>query len=152
MSNATATSATLCVAVLLCACYVHTRAHVISRITERHRTCPDAIQFFNGAGDVGRPYIEVARLSVWWPADMVADLKEVEDAERRKATKLGANGIIRGRLVQRDSSQPPIIPAHLTLRDSLQPRYGGDTSGVAIFIPEDTIRAGAACDGARHAR
>ena len=118
------------VAVFLTACYVHTRACMIAPVTQRIRVCPAAVRFFDAPSDVGTPYVEVAQFSVWWPPDMVADLRTVEDAERSKAAKLGANGIIRGRLVR---------------GDSVQPRYQGDTSAVAIFIAADSAHMIEAC-------
>jgi hypothetical protein len=116
-------------AIALSACYVHTRAHMIGPVIKRPAVCPAAVRFFDADGDLGDPYVEVARLSVWWPADMVARVSDVERAVRKKAAQLGANGLIRGRLAG---------------SDSVQPRYEGDVAGVAIFLPGDSARA-AAC-------
>jgi hypothetical protein len=111
-------------------CYVHTRAHMIAPVIERPALCPAAITFFDAPSDLRAPYVEIARLSVWWPADMIAHVSTVETAVRKKAAELGANGLIRGRLVG---------------SDTVQPRYEGDVAGVAIFLPGDSARAVAAC-------
>jgi hypothetical protein len=103
---------------------------MIGPAIQRSPVCLAAVQFFDAPADVGAPYVEVARLSVSWPADMVTDLRAVEKAERSKAAKLGANGIIRGQLVD---------------RDSLQPSYVSDVSGLAIFIAADSGRTADAC-------
>src|ERR1043166_6352191 len=112
-------------------CYVHTRAHMISPVIPRPRLCQAAVAFFDTRTDVTNRYVEVASLSVWWPRDMVATVAAIERAERSKAAKLGANGIIRGRLVQADSLH--------------QPRYIDNVSGFAVFIPGDSARTIDAC-------
>jgi hypothetical protein len=99
-------------------------------LTHRYpRACPAAVAFFDPQNPPHAEYLTIATLSVWWPADMVAFVSTVERAERSKAAKLGANGIIRGGLVG----------------DSIQPRYVADVSGTAIFIPADSSRVVAAC-------
>jgi hypothetical protein len=115
---------------LLTACYVHTRVHMVAPVIERASLCSEAVRFFEAAGDLSEPYVEVARLSVWWPADMVARVSTVESAIRTKAAKLGANGVIRGRLVG---------------SDTVQPRYQDNVAGTAVFLPRDSARAAAAC-------
>ena len=115
---------------LLSACYVHTRAHMIAPVIKRPSFCPAAVEFFDAPGDLSEAYVEVARLSVWWPADMVAHVSTVESAIRRKAAQLGANGLIRGRRVG---------------SDTVQPRYEDDLAGIAIFLPRDSAHAAAAC-------
>jgi hypothetical protein len=121
------------VVILFTACYVHTRAHMIGPVIKRPSLCPTAVKLFDAAGDLSEPYVEVARLSVWWPADMVAHARTVEDALRSKAAKLGANGIVRGRIIG---------------GDSIQPRYEGNVAGVAIFLPGDSARTADACAAA----
>jgi hypothetical protein len=115
---------------LVCGCYVHTRARMIAPIIERRAFCPAAVEFFDTAGDLTEPYVEVAHLSAWWPADMIAHVSTVERAIRSKAAELGANGLIRGRLVG---------------PDTVQPRYQDDVAGTAIFRPRDSARAAATC-------
>ena len=115
---------------LLTACYVHTRAQMTAPVIKRASLCPAAVKFFDASSDVSEPYVEIARLSVWWPADMVARVSTVENAVRNKAAQLGANGLIRGRLVG---------------ADTVQPRYEGDAAGVAIFLTGDSARAATAC-------
>ncbi len=115
---------------LLSACYVHTRAHMIAPVITRPSLCPESVTFFDAPTELSEPYVEVARLSVWWPADMIAHVSTVETAIQKKAAQLGANGLIRGRLVG---------------SDTVQPRYEGDVAGVAIFRPRDSARAAAAC-------
>ena len=113
----------------LAGCYVHTDAHMLLPTRRHPRICSAAVAFFDQQAPPPREYLVVATLSVRWPADMVAFLSTVEKAERSKAAKLGANGIIRGGL----------------LGDSIQPRYFADVSGTAIFIPADSSRVVAAC-------
>jgi hypothetical protein len=103
---------------------------MIAPVIERPSLCSEAVKFFDAPGDLSEPYAEVARLSVWWPADMVARVSDVESAVRKQAAKLGANGLIRGRLVG---------------SDTVQPRYQDDVAGTAIFLPRDSARAAAAC-------
>jgi hypothetical protein len=119
-----------CAIALVTACYVHTRADMIAPVIERPSLCSEAVNFFDAPGDLSESYVEVARLSVWWPADMVARVSTVESAVRKKAAKLGANGLIRGRLVG---------------SDTVQPRYQDDVAGTAIFLPRDSARAAASC-------
>ena len=115
---------------LLGACYVHTRAQMVAPVINRPSFCPAAVEFFGARGDLSEPYVEVARLSVWWPADMIAHVSTVESAIQKKAAQLGANGLIRGRLVG---------------TDTIQPRYEDDLAGTAIFLPRDSARAAAVC-------
>jgi hypothetical protein len=128
----TARRLALCASMMvpLTACYVHTRARMIAPVINRPSLCPGAVKLFDGPDHLRQPYVEVASLSVWWPADMVAHARTVESAGQRKAAKLGANGLIRGRIVG---------------SDSVQPRYERDVAGVAIFLPEDTARVADAC-------
>jgi hypothetical protein len=121
------------VVVFLTACYIHTRAHMIPPVIKRPSVCVAAVEVFNAPSDVGTPYVEVARLSVWWPADMVAHARDVEGAVRSKAAELGANGLVRGRLVG---------------PDTVQPRYEAGVAGTAIFLAGDSARAADACAGA----
>jgi hypothetical protein len=103
---------------------------MIAPVVERTPLCSAAVTFFDTPGELSEPYVEVARLSVWWPADMIARVSTVESAIQKKAAQLGANGLIRGRLVG---------------SDTVQPRYQDDVAGVAIFRPADSARAAAAC-------
>ena len=116
--------------VLVTACYIHTRAEMIDPVIARPSLCVEAVDLFDAPSAVSEPYVEVARLSVWWPPDMVARTRNVEEAVRSKAAKLGANGLIRGRLIG---------------SDSIQPRYEGDVAGVAIFLPRDSVSDSAQC-------
>ena len=120
---------------LIAACYVHTRAHMTAPGLKRPPLCTDAVRFFDAPADLEGPYTQVARISAWWPADMIAHVSTVESAVRNKAAKLGANGIIRGQLVG---------------LDTVQPRYKDNVAGIAIFIPMDSARAAGVC--ARHTR
>jgi len=117
------------------ACYVHTDAHMLVPAHRYPRVCSAAVAFFDHQNPPQRGYLTIATLSVWWPADMVAFVSTVERAERNKAAKLGANGIIRGGLVS----------------DSIQPKYFADVAGTAIFIPADSSRVVAACTKAQGA-
>ena len=114
------------------ACYVHTRAHMVQPIVRRARLCPAAVTLFDTPDDITVPYSEIARLEVWWVPDAtLPNVQKVEMAERSKAAKLGANGIIRGRLIGNTESFPP--------------RYENNLSGTAIFIPSDSARAARTC-------
>jgi hypothetical protein len=103
---------------------------MIAPVVVRPSLCPEAVTFFDPATELSETYLAVARLSVWWPADMVAHVSTVEAAVRKRAAQLGANGLIRGRLVG---------------SDTVQPRYEGDVAGVAIFLPQDSAGAAATC-------
>ena len=113
------------------------RAHMIGPVLKRPSSCPAAVRFFDARADITEPYLEVARLEPWWPPDGIAYVRTVEDAERNKAAKLGANGVIRGRVLG---------------GDSINTRYEDKLSGIAIFIPTDSVQAVNACASIRPAQ
>lgn len=122
----------LVVVSLLAACYVHTKATLIEPVVRRPATCVAAVTVFEQPGDVGRPYVGVARISAWAPADARVDPEDEQLAERKKAAELGANGLILGHR-----------------RDVME---GRGSSVTAIFIPADSAAAANACVAAANSQ
>lgn len=111
---------------ILSACVVRVRAKIADPAFPRAGMCPEAVAVFATPTAIGRKYIEVAQLSTGpFGGDFRPSAAQVEDAERKKAAQLGANGII--------------------LRHALGGHELRYDDAVAIFIPEDSARAAGLC-------
>jgi len=111
--------------VVLCAC-VHPRAKILNPAFPRAGMCLEAVAVFGAPTEIGKAYVEVAELSVpQHGGDWAPSPQQVQEAERKKAAQLGANGIILGHL----------SGGREVLYDD----------ALAIFIPQDSARAAELC-------
>ena len=118
--------------VLFSACYIHTSAKPIDSHVRRPPTCPEAVALFAAAAEVNRQYVEVARISVWHPADMAVKPVDEQLAQRKKAAEFGANGLI--------------------LQHPLDQLDAPDQRSLAIFISADSARAAEICAARGHGK
>ena len=116
----------VCVGVLLTGCYIHTHATSLERGVRRSPTCSEAVSLFQAANEVNRPYVRVAQIWVWQPADMAPTALGEQQAERKKAAEFGANGLILGHRLN-------------------ETERGTGQKAIAIFIPEDSAHAMEIC-------
>ena len=125
-------------AVLSTAC-VYTGATVLDSSAQHPAICPEAVRLFTGADKVPGEYGEVAVLTSKGDVDLTSEEGMVK-SQRKKAAKLGANGLILGD--QKDPSTGAKI-AKAVLGTSAN-RKGRAT---AIYIPGDSARVREACAG-----
>src|ERR1051325_2372346 len=108
-------------AAIFSAC-VPVRVKFADPVYPRAATCPEAVAVFAAPSDVRKQYVEIAQLSTGpFGGDFRPSSWQVEDAQRKKAAQLGANGLI--------------------LRHALGGRELLYDDAVAIFMPEDTAHA-----------
>ena len=100
-------------------------AEILNRAFPRAGLCPAAVTLFNAPSEVGKPYVEVAQISPSLDGGREPPPEAVDQAERDKAAKLGANGVILNH----------IAGSREVLYDD----------ALAIFIPADSARASAEC-------
>lgn len=123
--------------VTLTAACVHTGATMLNASAKLPPICPAAVQLYTSADKVGQQYHEIAVLTSTGDADLTSE-EGMVNSQRKKAAKLGANGIILGE--QRDPSTGAKI-AQAFLGTSAD-RKG---KSVAIYIPADSDRVKEAC-------
>jgi hypothetical protein len=117
-------------ATLILGACVPVRVRMADPTLPRASICPEAVTTFATPAEVGKGYVEVAQLSAGpFGAHFVPSTWKVEEAKRKKAAQLGANGII--------------------LRHALGGRELLYDDVVAIFIPADSARAAEVCAAAR---
>jgi hypothetical protein len=116
---------------------VYTGATMLNATATRSAICPEAVQLFTGADKVSGEYEEVAVLTSRGDADLTSEEGMVK-SQRKKAAKLGANGIILGD--PKDPSTGARV-AHALLGTAAA-RKG---KAVAIYIPGDSTRVRDAC-------
>ena len=104
---------------------VRAHARILNRAFPRPGMCAAAVTLFDAPSEVGKPYIEVAELSPSGDGGREPPPEAVDEAERNKAAKLGANGLILHH----------IAGSREVLYDD----------ALAIFIPADSTRASAEC-------
>jgi len=122
---------------------VHTSAMMLNASVKLPPICPEGVELFTGAEKVGRQYHEIAVLTSNGDADLTS-AQGMANSQRKKAAKLGANGVILGE--QKEPSTGAKI-AHDFLGTSAD-RKG---KSIAIYIPADSSRVQQAC-GDRLAR
>jgi len=127
-------------AVLLCAC-VRTNAALIDPSVQLARTCPTAIKLFTAPAAVGQPYREVALLNSTGEANF-SDEGDMIQSMRRKASELGANGIILGGIDEPDALTKVIGEVAKT---------GTQRKGkaLAIYVPSDSTKTTTVCANAK---
>src|SRR5882672_1245596 len=105
---------------------VHVRVQATTPAAMRASLCPEAVVLFAAPGDVHKAYVEVAQFSTGpFGADYRPSPEDVQRATRKKAAALGANGLI--------------------LHHALGGRELRYDDAVAIFVPDDSAAAAAAC-------
>jgi len=107
-------------------CYIHTYVKDNANL-KRSPTCPEAVALYTSPSEVARTYVALARISIWFPADMAAKPEDEQWAQRKKAAELGSNGLI--------------------LTHPLDRHQTWEESSLAIFVPEDSAHAASVCHG-----
>jgi len=116
---------------------VHTSATMLNASLKLPPVCPEAVQLYSSAETVGREYHEIAVLNSTGDYDLTSEAG-MANSQRKKAAKLGANGVILGE--QKDPSTGAKI-AHDLLGTSAD-RKG---KSLAIYVPDDSARVQEAC-------
>jgi len=118
---------------------VTTNAAVLDPTVSYQKICPDAVQVFTTPERVPSAYREVALLNSKGESSWT-DEKQMMDSQRRKAAKLGANGIILGETKEPNAGTKIIGSLFGT---------GAERKGraIAIYIPADSLRVKVACSG-----
>lgn len=109
---------------------VRAHARILDRAFPRAGLCPAAVTLFNAPSDVGKPYVDVAQLSPSRDGIREPTPEAVDEAERKKAAELGANGVILNH----------IAGSREVLYDD----------ALAIFVPADSARASEECARGAH--
>ena len=130
----------LTLGVSLTSACVYTGATMLNATASHPAVCPEAVRLFTSADKVPGEYEEVAVLTSRGDADFTSEEGMVK-SQRKKAAKLGANGIILGE--QKDPSTGAKIAKELF--GTSANRKGKAT---AIYIPADSARVRDACAAA----
>ena len=132
----------LVIAVLLAgglgAC-VRTNAAVLDVTAQRAPICPNGVKIFTDTAQIGGPYQAVALLNSTGESNWTSEQQMLE-SQRQKAAEVGANGILFTG-IQEASAGAKVAAAFLGTGTQ---RKGHAT---AIFVPGDSARVAAACDG-----
>lgn len=118
---------------------VHTNAAVLDVTQKFAPLCPDGVKVFSDTSKVGKPYQEVALLNSKGESGSTSEAGMI-NSQRKKAAELGANGIVVGGF-QEPKAGTKIVGA---LLGTGAERKG---SALAIYIPGDSTRVKAACNG-----
>ena len=121
---------------VLCGC-VSTNAALLNPGVTLAPVCPDGVEVFTDTSKVGKPYTEVAILNSKGDNEMT-DESGMINSQRKKAAKLGANGVILGSMAEPGTGAKVF---HFLIGTSAN-RKG---NAIAIYIPSDTARVAAAC-------
>jgi hypothetical protein len=118
----------------------HTNAPVTDAMPKLGPICPHGVKVFWDAAKVGRPFQEVALLFIRLESEAgYTSQNRVTNYDLKSAADLGANGLIVGEL-----------PTSTTRTRALEALNGPGPERravLAIYIPGDTSRVRAACDG-----
>jgi hypothetical protein len=123
---------------LVAAC-VNTSATVLNPEAQRAPICPEGVQLFTAAEKVGKEYHEVAVLNSKGDSDWTSE-EGMANSQRKKAAKLGANGVILG------ESKDPSTGAKIA-KAFLGTSANRKGKSVAIYIPADSSRVERMCRG-----
>jgi hypothetical protein len=129
----------LLILVLGAAACVHTNAALMDVTQKLPPLCPDGVKVFSDTSKVGKPYQEVALLNSKGESGSTSEEGMIK-SQRKKAAQVGANGIVLGGF-QEPKAGTKIIGA---LLGTGAERKG---SALAIYIPADSSRVRAACNG-----
>jgi hypothetical protein len=110
----------------------------------RAPVCPDAVQIFTDSSHAPAEYVEVALLSSSGNTGSTSE-KGMYESQRKKAAKMGANGLILSPISE-PKAGTKIIGA---LFGTGAERKGHAT---AIWIPADSARVTEMCDGVKNKR
>src|SRR3989475_10870890 len=130
---------TLLALVVGAAACVHTNAAVLDVTQKFAPLCPDGVKVFSDTSKVGKSYQEVALLNSKGQSGSTSEGGMI-NSQRKKAAELGANGIVLGGF-QEPKAGTKIVGA---LLGTGAERKG---SALAIYIPGDSTRVKAACNG-----
>ena len=125
--------------VLSTAACVQTNAAVLDVTTQRAPICSDGVRVFSDTSRIGHAYQEVALLNSKGESGMTSEAGMIRN-QQKKAAALGANGIVLGGF-REPGAGAKIAGAVFGVGAE---RKG---SAMAIFIPDDSSRVRAACDG-----
>jgi hypothetical protein len=130
----------LTLGVSLTSACVYTGATMLNTTAAHPAICANGVRLFTGAEKVPSEYEEIAVLTSKGDADLTSEEGMVK-SQRKKAAKLGANGIILGD--QKDPSTGARIADALF-------GTGANRKGkaTAIYIPGDSTRVRDACTAA----
>jgi hypothetical protein len=123
---------------LVAAC-VNTSATVLNPEAQRAPICPEGVQLFTAAEKVGKEFHEVAVLNSKGDSDWTSE-EGMANSQRKKAAKLGANGVILG------ESKEPSTGAKIA-KAFLGTSANRKGKSIAIYIPADSTRVAKACVG-----
>lgn len=134
---------TLALPLLMAGCVwqVATHASLMDPSVKLARTCPSGVKLFRTESDVSQKYSEVALLTAEVETKYSDDAGVIE-AMRKKASKVGANGVI-----IRSISEPGALTQIAGEVAKTATLRKGES--IAIFIPEDSARVRLACSGGR---
>jgi len=118
---------------------VSTNAAVLDNSLKLAAICPDGVKVFTDSSKVGKPYTEVAVLNSKGDYQYTNE-SQLIDSQRKKAAKLGANGLILGKM---DDPSTGAKIAQALLSTSANRK----SDAVAILIPSDSNRVASACKG-----
>jgi hypothetical protein len=127
----------LAVAAAISACAVSTRATLLDPSLRLARTCPTAVRLYTDRSSVEQPYREIALISSVGETE-ISDEGDLIESMREKAARVGANGIILGRIDE---------PNAITKVAGAVAKVGVDRTGhaLAIFVPSDSARTASTC-------
>lgn len=121
---------------MLAAC-VTTKAAVLDSSLGLQPICPDGVRIFTDSTKVGQPYTEVALMNSSGDDDMTSENGMI-NSQKKKAAKLGANGVILGDMKGAGTGAKVW---HSLLGTSAN-RKG---KAMAIYIAGDSLRVQKAC-------
>ena len=127
-------------AFLICAC-VSTNAALIDPSVHLARTCPTGIKLFTAPAAVGQPYREIALLNSTGESNF-SDEGDMIQSMRRKASELGANGIILGGIEEPDALTK-------VLGDVAKTGTQRKGKALAIYVPSDSTKTTTVCANAK---
>jgi hypothetical protein len=121
---------------------VHTNAAILDVTQHFAPICRDGVKVFTDTTGIGQPYQQVALLNSKGESGSTSEAGMI-NSQRKKAAELGANAIIIGGF-QEPKAGTKIIGALLGTGSE---RKG---SALAIYIPGDSTRVMAACNGTQN--
>lgn len=136
MRSPVAVAVSILVAVVLVAC-VTTNAAVLDSSLGLQAICPDGVRMFTDSIKVGQPYQEIALLDSKGDDDITSESGMIK-SQKKKAAKLGANGVILGQ-IQGASTGAKVWKSLLGTSANRKGR------ATAIYIPGDSARVQRAC-------
>lgn len=127
---------------LLVPACVQTNAAVLDVTAKRAPICPNGVKIFPDTSAIGGKYEEVAILNSTGESDWTSE-EGMLNSQRQKAAELGANGVL-FQAINEASAGAKVAAAIF--------RTGTERKGhsLAIYVPADSARVAAACDGTKN--